>query len=549
MSKTKNLRLAVVASLMAVALAGCGGSGGGGAPAPGTDPGTDPVTEAPSEVTTACTGCSAIDANTYAGSGIGVWEHKNTIGVDKDVPVSIDGLAGQDVTLVFTNETAADVAFPAIRIEAAAPPPPNVIRQQLMSTPEADPHAAIAEFNRSGWAKRIEESRSQGRSRNALKSAPRLEAASYTVGSTRSFWHDENDVRNTTLYKQTTTSDGTTVNLWVETAEFGSGKVTENIVDQLSSSFAKTSGIYDMLKWTGGPVWGPHAYGAELIAGTGQPIDIVVLNFDKNSQPYGMVGYFWGLHSLSKSVDDRSNESVSLYLDSETMYLGGAFGLKAAQMTMAHEGMHMSNFYRRGVLMSPDQQYDVWLEEMTAMMMEDAASNAIDPTYNPIRDVRLRDYLAYGNGNCALMDYSSTGGKCDGYSINGSFGGFLLRHYGVDFLVKLLNTTGANSENVLNEALAANKTDMGEQLRRFAVTTSGLLPANAPAGYGFPGRKGAGFSIPSINLPDFARSVPNASPANLKAYGNFMVLRRGVKGTFSETVRVPAGTTMSVVVR
>jgi hypothetical protein len=420
----------------------------------------------------------------------------------------------------------------------------------MSTTPPGDTDLTtrIAEFNRTGWSQAIRSSRQQSASRSIL-SGSRRSAAQYTIGSTRDFWHDENDVRSATLREQATTADGTTVNVWVETTEYDPGKVSDAILGQLSEVFARADGVYDMLKRIGGPLWGPHDYPAELISGTGQPIDIVVLNFDRNTQPYGTVGYFWGLHALAKTVDARSNESVSLYLDSETMYLDGAFGLKAAKMTLAHEGMHMSNFYRRGVKMSPNDQFDLWLEEMTALIMEDAASAAIDPSFNPIRDVRLPDYLDFGSGNCALMAWVSVGGTCDGYAVNGSFGGFLLRHLGTDFFKQMLTTPGTDSEGVLKTAISTESTTLGEQLRRFAVTTSGLLPPTAPAGYGYPGRLEDGFTIPNIDLTGYTQTIPLTSPSTLAAYGNFMVQRTDVNGTFSATVRVPVGSTLSVLIR
>lgn len=552
------LRAVLAGAALAALLAGCGGGGGGGggdteattaALTPiGTTAADDPAATDSPTVVPACTNCAAVDAKTYAGAGVGVWQKANTTGAALDVPVSISGLAGQDVTLVFTNESASDVAFPAINNAAQAGQ--DLLAQDLrsqMAAPAADDaEAERREFNRKGWADRL----AAANPGNAILRSV-ITPTQYAVGATRSFYHDDQTSRPAMLQHQATASDGSKVNVWVETSEFGAGKVTAAMAEQLANGFAKAGGTYDLLKTAGGALWGPHDR-AGMISGTALPVDIVLLNLDRNQKPYGTVGFFWSVHQLAKSVDSRSNESLSLYLDSETMYLGGDRGAKMIQMTLAHEAMHMSNFYRRGVLMGQPYQYETWLEEMTAMMLEDAAATAIDASYNPTRDMRLQDYLRYGSYNCALRNWTPFGTPCESYAVSGSFGGFLLRQLGVGFYQNLLNQRQTNSEAALNSAIQAVRpgSGMGQQLRHFAASAIGTLPASAPATFGFPTRKEAGFDIPAIDARQYKslRTLPAASPASLMAYGNFPVVRRAVAGTFAETVRVPPGTTLSVVI-
>ncbi|ODV42073.1 hypothetical protein AWV79_30215 [Cupriavidus sp. UYMMa02A] len=81
--------------------------------------------------------------------------------------------------------------------------------------------------------------------------------------------------------------------------------------------------------------------------GTAQPIDIVIAKFNRGS---GMAGYFYGRNAFKRDLQTPySNESVSLYLNSEETYLHGTDGLNYMRSAMAHEAMHMQNFYRRGV--------------------------------------------------------------------------------------------------------------------------------------------------------------------------------------------------------
>lgn len=268
----------------------------------------------------------------------------------------------------------------------------------------------------------------------------------------------------------------------MEDTEYTTGKVDAALVGALADAFVgagSAQGVYDMLKSVGGPLWGAHGYPTTLIAGSAQPIDIVILNFDRNSKPFGMVGYFWGLHNLLCSVEPTSNEAVSLYLDAETLYLGGASGMQAMKMVIAHEGMHMQNFYRRSVLIGPSYSFDDWLEEMTAMMMEDFASHTIDASFNNIRDVRMPDYVRTNSSNCNLFFFTGFGAFCESYSVSGTFGGFLNRQLGLSFFKDLLaRGTNTNSKTVLEQSIANAQPGMtlAEQMRRWAVSTNTLMP-------------------------------------------------------------------------
>jgi len=555
-------RASVLASLLAAAaLAACGG-GGDSAPAPQTTSGpvVPPVVAAPAPtmpaLAPACAGteCGAADGSNYSGSGTGVWSASNTAGVALDLPVSIGGVNGKPVTLLYTNGATAQ-AMPALSLSVIQPVVGSLSVQSAQAAPSARDEQTmrdIGEFNRTGWAALAGAKHPASQSEMA---APPPHAS--VVSDVKSWYHTDGTSRSATLERQVSAPDGTVVNFWVETTEWtqAGSKVSDTILDALASGFAGSGGIYSMLTSVGGPLWGPHSY-SNLIAGTGQPVDIVILNFDNNATPFGTVGYFWGVHNLLKTSDARSNESLSLYLDSETLYLGGTEGMKSMKMTMAHEGMHMQNFYRRGVKAGSQYAFQTWLEEMSAMMMEDFASHTIDPSYNAIRDVRFRDYLGYGNGNfnCNILNFTGFGPTCESYSVSGSFGGFLDRQLGLAFYKDLLaRTTSTDSKTVLDQAIKAARADSGfeQELQRWSVTSNALMPAvSSPARYGYPERVDGGFTLPVIDpsLYGAIRKLPSSVAATLQPYGSFPVVRGGTGATFSETVRVPAGSTLSVVV-
>lgn len=540
----------VLALLATAALTACGG-GGGDSGSSQSASGT-PVSKPASVVTPACASCGAVDANTYAGTGVGVWQNTNATAAAVDMPVNISGLNGQDVTLVFTNQTATAQTMPTIALTSSY--------QQTVAASElqwddgtAAAQRRISDFNRDGWV-------ALAGTRGAAPSFSTLDLANNApsnISASRIWYHSDNSARTATRVRSTTTSDNTTVNIWVEDSENDPTKISSTIVDSLVNGYASSGKIYDLLKSVGGAMWGPHSY-SNLIAGTGQPIDIVILNFDKNGAPFGTVGYFFSRNAIKKdpTTNPYSNESVSLYLDSETLYLGGASGMKSMLLAMAHEGMHMQNFYRRGVTQGPQYVFDTWLEEASAMMMEDFASQSIDPSYNAIRDVRFPNYIGYkaGSYNCSLLTWTPFGTSCDSYSVSGSFGGFLDRQLGLGFYKNLLtNVSSTDSVAVLDAAIrsAAPASGMGEQLRRFAATAGSLMKSPSPTGFGFPARSDSPFVLPVIDPQGqlASRTLTQSVPTTIQPYASLPVVRQSIKGAFTETVKVPAGTTLSVVIQ
>ncbi len=560
-----------LACALAATLAACGGGGGGGTSvsSKGTPAASGlPVIAADGKLHAACAACSATDDSTYAGSGAGIWQAINPNASSIDVPVSIKGLSGQNVTLVFTNESASTQTMSSIVLSANMSA--SVMRAQSQAAASASATAsesptlaAIRDFNYQGWTSLATNGQTTATARYSTNGATvnaLYSAATWQVGDTRTFYYADNSPRTTTLAQTATTSDGTTVNLWVESGEIGASKISPQIISSLITQYAQAGGIYDMLVRVGGKLYGPNSQ-SNLIDGTHQPIDLVVMNFDNNGQPYGLLGYFWALNSFRKGAGQLaySNESISLYLDSETLYLGGTYGMNQMLTTMAHESMHMQNFYRRSVQMGAQYAFEPWLEEMTAMMMEDWASSEIVPGYNAIRDARFVTYMTYGGHgsyNCGLTTWTPYGTDCESYAVNGSFGGFLNRQLGLSFYQSLLtNRNHTASLDILNDVIgnARAGATVPSTLRDFAAAAGGLVPLSSNvAGFTFPARNEGGFALPAIDPASLyngvTRALPSSVPATLAVLGALPVVRSRVSGTYSETVRVPVGTTLSVVV-
>lgn len=561
--------LGAIASLTAAAvLTACGGGGGGGEGGGSAGVSAPPAAAAdtPSPLTAACTNCGAVDGSTYAGTGTGVWQVSNDTSLAKDFPLSIQGLTGQLVTLVFTNESAQEVVMPSLQILSSANAvAPTLSKSMAGGGDDADAPAAfnaeVAQFNREGFAKWL--SQPEGGSVSAKLSAssvPPAPVATYTVGQQRTVYLLDQSQRTVKLTGQRATGDGTVVNVWVETSELDPSRVSTTLADRMRDAFAAAGGIYDMLVKVGGPLWGPHAH-SELLAGSGQPIDIFLVNFDRNGKPYGMGGYFWGLNNFKKGTGQLaySNESLSMYMDTETMYLDGDSGMRQVVTALAHEGMHMQNFYRRSVSMGSQFAFDDWLEEMSALMMEDWVSYSLDNSHNAIRDARLPYYMNYrgsGSYNCELTRWDPMGTVCESYAVVGSFGGYLNRQFGLGFFQSMLRSTGlTDSAAVLEAAIKAQRpmSGIGQEMRRFSSAAAGLVPLSADvAGYSMPTRNDDGLQLVAMDpaaLGEAGRGLPTAVPTTLKGFASFPVSRFRLSGTYKETVRVPQGSTLTVVIR
>jgi hypothetical protein len=573
----------IVALSLAASLAACGGGGGGDGGSnstannntntnsgTNTNTGTNTagntpiITQTPTDdgqLHAACSNCGAADDSTYTGSGVGLWQALNTGAQSDTVNVSLKGTTGRNVTLVFTNELATPVAFNASVTAPTADVVAMKAQASAASTGGEDPLVQrIHEFNSTGWKTLVQQSAASsaasGLSADVVGRVQRS-VVTYNIGDTRDFWLADYTQRHMTLQAVGTTTDGTKVNIWVETSEYGTGKITPAIVSSLLQNYAGTGGIYDMVTGVGGPFWG--TVGTAGMIGASQPVDLVVANFDHNAQPYGMVGYFWALNNFVNQGSGQtaySNADLSLYLDSETLYLAGAAGMKSMQTVMAHESTHMQNFYRRDMLMGTQYAYDTWLEETTAMMMEDWVSFNIDSTYNAIRDNRFISYLTYNNHgsySCGLTTWDVGDTTCDSYTTNGSFGGFLNRQLGLAFYKALLNDKNATtSMAILNDAIKQVRPDssVAQELRHFTAAASAQVPLTANmAQYSFPSRAEGGFTLPSIDPSTMVRLLPSASPGILLGYASFPVARSNVASTYQETVTLPPGVTLSVIVQ
>ncbi|WP_277185339.1 hemagglutinin [Caballeronia sp. BR00000012568055] len=579
------------ALVLTLTLGACGGGGGGGgssadttksatsgSAASATSATTAPTTNTSVAVATstdgklhaACTNCGAADDSTYSGSGTGLWQALNETDQSSVVNVTLGNVAGKHVSLVFTNEGASQSmsSIAANQDMTSSVSKSAVSSSKTLSSVNAPPLSfdstrlqTIHEFNRTGWTSFTNASPDANSTSAAQLPASTSKAAaqSNVVGSTtRMFWIGEDSNRQMTLEGTQQTSDGTTINLWVETAEYGSAKVSAGIVQQLLKTYAGAGGVYDLVTSIGGPFWGATNH-TGVIAANNQPIDIVVANLTPDGKAFGELGYFYALNNFvnqGSGPTAHSNQDLSIYVDSETLYLGGTLGCQVIKSVMAHESQHMQSFYRRAMLLGADYVFDTWLEEMMAMMMEDWLSTSLDASYAPIRDDRVVSFLSYaghGGYSCSLTTWTPVASACDSYAMNGSFGGFLNRQLGLAFYKSMLtDKSSTNSLTALNNVIAQYRagSSVAQEFRYFTATTDGQVPANANvARYSFASRTDNGLTLVPIDPSAFTRDLPSSSPGTLASLSSFPAARSNVPATYSESVTVPAHSTLTVIIR
>lgn len=546
-------------------LAACGGDGDQALPAP-------PVVPPAASLAVDCSGphCGAIAPDRYDGQGIGLWQYTNDTDERVALPIRIAGIPGKDVQLIYASHSDVPQKLPALELFVRSPYPLKT-PMAAMSGPPAGPGTPLP--SRSLEHERIPEAawrklRAQPRVSPQLRTVPDAYVPPRT-GDRREWWigPDFSEqhpplLRPATLRRQIMASgtDPRRVNLWVADPVEGPDRITDAMLDQLADRvLAGDDAAYARLSALAGPLWGPSPY--ENVIPPDQDLHIVIAGgFDS-------AGYVSQLNLLRRDAPTGvpeldsllrfSNEALVVVLHPATLY--DPLGISGyGPSLLMHELTHMATDYGRGFSRTTSYANDTWLEEMVATMMQDVQYREdLDPVH-PIRDDRLASWLRlirWGSLNCDLrsisaQDYTQA---CYGYDRVGSFGGFLLRQFGVQFFHELLhNTSSQDSFAVLDDAIRqAGGAGFAQAWQRFS-TIAALLPASAvPAGFGMPARNESGYALIPMDGARYAAvsELPTATPMQLAPYGIFPFVRPGIQGTYRETVTVPPHTSLSVVIR
>lgn len=301
----------LLVSIFCLALAACGG-GGSSPVASNQVPTAVGLTDS---LVPGCTGanCGAVNANTYSGTGIGVWRYNNTSSSAATINVDIAGVAvGKVATLVFSNGSQASATAPVSGILASPVTPTPVLADSgLFAGAVAehqkhdDAHAQMLEKNRAISAGFI-------RSRTTAKTAADLLSTSSAAVTRLSFspavnttkpWIDNFPATPVTYSASVQfvcpLPSGRNVVWWVDPTIVSSGTFTlaelSAALGAMQTSYCGSAGGLAQLNTLLGDVWGPAASTyPELIKdvpGTLQDVNVVLLNVPDSA---GWAGYFFG---------------------------------------------------------------------------------------------------------------------------------------------------------------------------------------------------------------------------------------------------------------
>jgi hypothetical protein len=566
-----------LALIFCLALAACGGGGSSSSPAASSQvPATVGVADS---LVPGCTGanCGAIDANTYSGTGIGVWRYNNTSNSAATINVDIVGdVAGKVATLVFSNGSDKDSATtPASGILASPVTPTPVLADSgLFSGAVAehqkhdDAHAQMLEKNRAIAAGLI-------RFRPTAKTAADLLSTSSVavtrlsfspvVGTTRS-WIDNYPATPVT-YSASVQSvcqvfpSGRNVVWWVDPNSVPSDKVAaaawSAALTAMQASYCGSAGGLGRLNTLLGDVWGPAAVKfTDFIqdpSGSLLDINVVLLNVPASA---GWAGYFFAGNNLLKTPSNSSNEALAFFINANQVKAD----LNFATSTLLHESTHMVNFYQRTIALG--MLHDTWLEETSAMMTEDIVTPAVVPAgvggYNKILSYRLRDYLLTG-GNVSYITWPTLLDSSPNYAIGGGFGAFLNRRYGLSIYQQLVTSCSDDGTSALTYACldglikANGGTSFSDEFSRFGATAFGQFPAvGTPAGYGYPSTVAGAYTLQAKDLSPLSLAAPASLTSGYTATSHTYqrdTIAAGKTSYVRNGVVVPANTSLMVIIK
>ena len=561
----------VFVPVFCLVLVSCGGGGDSSPPA-------EPALIGALAPDCAGANCAAVNANTYSGSGIGVWRFNNSSGADVSLNVDIAGVtAGKTATLVFSNGSQALVSAPSSGV-LASPVTTEAVRAEAAvfnsaAAPQAshdDAHGQMLEKNRA-VASRLMNSRPTLTSRAAsdlASSLPGVTRLSFSpaVGTAKT-WIDNFPATSVSYAASAqfvcSLPRGRNVVWWVDPGIVASGKLTQTelsaALSAMQGAYCGASGGLAQLNVLLGDVWGSEASRlGDVIQdapGALQDVNVVLLNVPADT---GWAGYFFAGNNLLKTPSNTSNAALAFFINPEQIKRD----LNFATSTLLHESTHMVNFYQRAVVRGV--VHDTWLEETAAMMTEDIVAPAvIGGGYNKIMSVRLPDYLRAG-GNVSYLNWPTLVDSSPHYGLGGGFGAFLNRRYGLAIyqqLVTSCNDGTANSSapaqtsyDCLDGLIRANGgAGFSDEFARFGATVFGQLPAaGAPAGYGYPGTTAGAYALQAKDLSasNLAAPAPLASgyAATSQTYQRDSIAAGKTRYVRNRVV-VPAHSTLTVTIK
>ena len=283
-----------------------------------------------------------------------------------------------------------------------------------------------------------------------------------------------------------------------------------------------------------------------------QDVNIVVT--DHMGADSSSAGYFYGINNSYRWRSSRyanSNEALAFFVNGT----GLASNPTYYTSTLVHELTHMVNYHQRSI--QRGVVHDAWLEETSAMATEDLLAETVTPGANKIVTGRLPSYLRSG-GSVAMIDWLD-GAESTNYGVGGSLAAFLNRRYGSGWWRQLVTdcSPNASSYSCLDTLLKRAGSDgLADEWERLGSSVFGGMPQrHAPWGYGFPQVQWQELWLMGTDTAQQAyarKATPVSGLARFGRTGHTYLddqVPAGATHYVRRSVRVPAGTVLTVVVR
>lgn len=245
--------------------------------------------------------------------------------------------------------------------------------------------------------------------------------------------------------------------------------IDQAFINDQADAFLKdglNNDIYDYVTAIYGEEWGWNdSMYYRYISDTDEILIFFAQIEEQTSATSAVAGYFYSGNNLNNS--ESSNEAICLTIDAYY----NAYNPESSLTTMAHEFQHAVHFYQRvakkgikkyqvnlpsGGIRDVDYhasvKSDTWVNEMFAALAEDAVAKFIGvsgPGYNDVAlggpkydypsleiavNGRIPQYFTAQRYTLTDWDGTSEIGSLYPYGLVYSFGSYLVRNYGVDFI-------------------------------------------------------------------------------------------------------------------
>ena len=555
----------ILASLVVLLLAACGGSGK-------TDPSAVEVrhTVLSSSANGGCLSTDCSPSSVFKNPAALVWSYKN----ESSTPVILDInfrnlMAGQEITYVFGNgfdNNGAILPGAGVADFAGEAPKTTVGNSTLpllkVNEPQVQSNDAwhfAQDKRRQEWQDNLTNLpikpmgmvRSEARAMIAQATPP----ADMALGTSK-VWTDtfgETNVDYTTTARLSCNdSRQRRIVFWADSGFNSATSGYSSSLALLGKTMCGSTGAIARMASLLGNVWGPHA-SVGMISDDTAPQDVNIVIVSPTDAPWA--GYFSGGNSFKKSVVADSNEAVAFFVNADIVNKDIQF----ANSTLVHELTHMVNWYERSVRRGLPR-HNTWMEEMSAMMTEDVLSSTLTDKnglpYNKITGLRLPYYLSTGAG-LSMVNWVELKDASGHYGMAGSLGAYLNRRFGLGIYKDMVTEcTGTSSWDCLDNLIKKyNGPGMVQVFNEFGAAVFGLATNRDPASqFTYPARVDGLYPLPAVDLQAFKKYRPSQAAAviNLQATSHTYLVEAVNVGIFTYTrrgIKIPPFSSLNVLVR